>query len=785
MIDRVFRRIYLLHFFVSVALLSLVGVGTWYFIVSGIADGDKTSALFEASKIIDSFQRDGKLAELKSSIESNKIQRAAALTAEIGSDIKNVSVSIPTEEAANLLIDSAKLQKSLTLLTVDISITDLIKVLDRKMRKFNLFVEENSWRTLTRISRRIIARTERLDEISFSRFRSINRSISQDMRIMKKVTQSSSLSSEIKKIILLRLKSLMTEVQMFKQYLVKYSKSLVAFKNYQLNFNSWYSSVSPEVSIRVMELEKIGKRFLLCLIGMFAILLFGSIAGFLILRRSKVRSSKELESETLELFQRGVVAHDPKIGLNISAEFKSSLGRLNLYVRRAMNFGDLVKSALPFPAATLDSNMKVTWANDIFCQEWGILAEDIDKDLVSWDYLERFINLENTNPVRDALDAGVAGIYQIELQSRDSRSKIPFEMYVCPDLKAEEEGSNMMKSAILFFYPLSAFEDTIAEQSRSIITPIEKAINTMLSDEFDTDFQNEIKPHFEDARIMTLFDKLVDHDANTNQQRKALIDEIDEKDGRLQDDHKQLHDIKDLCHLMEQDQSSLKKNLIETRDSIIRWGTTFNEMSENRNRLLDLTVATVEQSKIVSSKNGELLSLIESNQKSVPEIEGHKENIKQFRTEYCRIRESLMENIDQTMMLKRSVMKNEDGDKVVASLEKIKHDAKELDNSFMVLERSFKQLDIYLTKTKMAFEKSFESYMGEKKLVDFERVRVSMELLKKQYASLEQNREIVESELISKMGDLYHDYKNLHSKREDTHSLLINQRNIPENELIV
>ena len=147
---------------------------------------------------------------------------------------------------------------------------------------------------------------------------------------------------------------------------------------------------------------------------------------------------------------------------------------MNAYFEKRMSFGSIFQEALPLSAILLDKNLKVIWANNQFCDDWCISEEEIKKDYMSWDFLNKLTNIGNDDPVLEALKYNVAGIYQVKIKANDEAEVRPFEMFVSP---TSYQGETRV---MLFFYDLTNLEQTIQEQAKGILNPVKSSLEPPL-----------------------------------------------------------------------------------------------------------------------------------------------------------------------------------------------------------------------------------------------------------------------------------------------------------------
>ena len=202
--------------------------------VGGIGYFFWKSQLFSAESIVYKYQASGRIQKLDPKVVSKKLsslvnsgqtENLLNWSKTVKKDIDAINHQFPEEELDGPLMASlSQFDSSVKSLKTSTSLRKLYLIFDRKVRNFRTFVKTNNWRTLTRMSGRIVARLSAVRLNKVDSFANAVKVTGQELTVMRNVTESSVLSRQDKSRILIKLNSLNTEIKLFKKYLSRHQK---------------------------------------------------------------------------------------------------------------------------------------------------------------------------------------------------------------------------------------------------------------------------------------------------------------------------------------------------------------------------------------------------------------------------------------------------------------------------------------------------------------------------------------------------------------------------------
>jgi len=148
---------------------------------------------------------------------------------------------------------------------------------------------------------------------------------------------------------------------------------------------------------------------------------------------SSKRGSTKTEKLILDTIKDSLLPIETKRNENFSPEFKNELDKYRDYVHKRMTYGSIFQEAMPFASILLDSNLNLVWGNSHFYSQWQLQNFNQDgDDSLTWDFLQRFTDLEDNSSMLSALRLSSAGVYKIQVKNYSMAKAIPYEMHVSP-----------------------------------------------------------------------------------------------------------------------------------------------------------------------------------------------------------------------------------------------------------------------------------------------------------------------------------------------------------------
>lgn len=687
------------HYYLAImlSLLVLMGSGIYFYWHKGPANIENISNVFEANLIIDDIKKRNPISTIETLANTDQVRQAVRSMDVIQEYINNLHriAQVSSHEVLDMRFNEAK--QELTKLLSYPEQSNVVSVLNNKMISFEYYVSTNNWRTLTRVSNRVLARIspdQRTSNnfFSASKLAQLHNGIEADITLMKNVTTGSVLPTENKNEIINLLEGLETELDMMKNYAVQlqvFNQKMIPFKT---SYQKWFSDIEPAVSYKKIEFEKSSKNFLLASLATVAFLLGVIIFGFIVNARAKRNNQKRVEKFLVDTIKEGVLPLHAKGLHGVSKEYQDEIEKYREYIHKRMSFGSIFQDAMPFSSALLDSNLNVVWANALFYEHWKF--DKNNDESLTWDYLQRFTNLGEDDPVIQALKENVAGIYSIQVK-KDEAQVMPFEMYVSPVEYASQ------KRILIIFYPLTSFEQTLADQTKSIVGPIVRTLDALTNGQYNTSFKQKIEKDFKIGSISHVHEKFIKYNQFTTQQKNGLLGEIERLETSIEAFETRILEMGKLVESSDEKHRDLARQFNDVKADIVN-------MVENRGQLEAIYQSTAQSSKTLLKEEKDLLSisknasdLLVENTKAFETVSNVRVDFKKLKTEIEEARTRLLQMIDQSLVFQKTEGINT---RVEQSLTMIRSEMRSFDKLLTYFHKVSTQLDVGLSKVSMILD---------------------------------------------------------------------------------
>jgi hypothetical protein len=696
------RSLSIYHSLVLVIIFSSLSFGLYHFWHRGSANIDNIAQVFEANVLVTELRKDEGIEVINQLVASDRSREAIRFIDLKEQEIKKINTTVRTDEFYHLEEDLNTTRQSLNSLISYPEMGAVINVLSNKINGFESFVTGNNWNTLSRTSKRVQSRlsSDRLrssDFYSFSKISELVRALKSDIDYMKAVTTGSILSQENKNTILTSLSTFEPELEMIRGYVSVLKGFEDNQKRLSNSFNTWIAKVEPAIALKRIEFEKNSQTVFLALIALIGLVGFSFIGGFIIKNISQRSNQKTIEQLLSETIKEGLLPFNPNLSFEFSKEFNHELDKYREYVHKRMSFGTIFQEAMPFSSILLDSNLNVAWANGLFFEHWDIEKNQIEDGSTTWDFLQQFTNLGEDDPVIQALEHSLAGIYQIQVRRRSDSTSLPFEMYVSP---VEYAGQ---KRIMIIFYPLSSLEQTLSDQTKSLVGPVIRSLEALSDGVWNAEFEHRISKDFDIAGISHVFERFGTYFTQVTEQKDQLISEIES----LLAQFNQQKNLIDNLKIEVRDQMSKNQMVISEFNQVKQ---DIINVVELRSNLEELYQSTVQTSKSLLKDEIELLGkardvnrLLEENSCAFETVCKVRDEFKDLRFQIDHYRTELNRLVDQSHLFQRSSGVDQ---KLENSLGQIKIEMRNFDKVLTSFSKVSTQLDVGLSKVSMILDRN-------------------------------------------------------------------------------
>jgi hypothetical protein len=734
-------------------LVGLVGYGIFYFWNNGPVNIENVSSVFEATLQMDELKKRDDVKKVWKQVRNDRVRDAVSTLDGLEKDTKKLNSIAAVESFEELEKSLEQSKKSLNSLLSYPELTTIITVLNNKVTNFENFVVQNSWRTLTRVSRRINAkvkpsRTRSPGFFTYRKLRSLWKSVREDILLMEKVTESSVLSREDKNLILTKTKTLKTEIGMLGKYLREFSKFQKDFKKSDKAYQTWFKSIEPEISLKRIQFERNSQNMLFSLIGVVALMFIFSVFGFFVYRMGESRNRKDVEGMIVHAIKEGVLPTETNYEQSLLPESREEFDKYREYIHKRMSFGSIFQDAMPFSSILLDSNLNLVWANGLFYDHWSLDEYKNSDENLTWDFLQRFTNLGENDPVLSAVKDDVAGIYNIQVKTKTDNESLPFEMYVSPVLYANQ------RRIMISFYPLRSIEETLSNQSKALVGPVARTLDALSTGNFTSEFKDKVQKDFDIAGINEVWSKFNTYNDFVNTQKNGLLNEIERLENDLYDQFKLVDDVQSVLSQKEEIQRVSMTKFNEAKDGIISIVELRNEMENLYQNTVVASKGLFRDEVSLLSQSQKLTDILGENQRALENVDGVRKEYKKLKGEVDQFKGRMLQLLDQSLIFQKNDSNNY---KIEQSLTKIKLEVKSFEKVLTQFSKISTALDVNLSKVSLI--------MQQCEAPDFtalqERMEEARDLIESDMfnvSRLSRNGQLRDEEMITALKGLYQSF---------------------------
>ncbi len=760
-----------------ITIFAVLCAGVYTYWNNGPANMDRVAQIFESTVKLDSLTKNKDLKKVKNLIRRDRVREAIASHEKLQEKINTLN-ELETVESYDVF--EANMQKLKTSLNSMLSFSrksSLISVLRTKVANFNSFVVHNQWRTLTRVTQKIQTKisngaSKSPSFYTYKKMSRLHKSITRDIKYMETVTQSSVLTNEDKNLIMIKLGTLKTELNLLKKSLSSLKDFYVNYNLTEKSYNSWLLKIEPALALKKINIVKSSETTLYAMIAIVAMVFLFFIIGHFVYAKGGRAQKVQVEKELLGVIKEGLIPVKATVNDSWSQMFQEEIDKYREYVHKRMSFGSIFQDAMPFSSILLDSNLNLVWANTLFYEHWD-LNEKVKADLnVTWDFLQRSTNLGENDPVVTAVKENIAGIYQIQVKTENNEEAAPFEMYVSP---VEYAGQ---KRIMVIFYPLRSLEETLGNQMKSLVSPVSKTLDALIENQFQGDFIDRVKDDFDAAGIEHIFKKFTKMNDFYNAQRNGLMTEIETIENTLFEQYKIMDDVKivfdgqkDLQRDAVSKFSSAKEHIISIVDMRSQFENMMNQMSHLGSELFEEELTLLSKASDISEVMEENTRAMESLVKSRDDFKKLKSQVEMFRSRVGQI-------------LEHSRNSDWSGAKNVQGLQRLKSELMDFENVLTSFSRVATSLDVGLSKVQIIMQSKEMPDVNATKQ-NFETLRLQMEEISTESSKLGRIGQSKDEELIKSLKGLFLSFQNLRSKSKELDDMIMEpyQNDVPFEEV--
>lgn len=691
------------HFYWMIVILGLIvlfAYGAKFYWSSGLLNIEYVSNLYDGTSKVKAVKERNDIEELKKFVDGDRIKDANKIFLRLEADIKDLK-SIKSIERPTFEDNDKKLKLALSNMQSSPELTTILNNITSKVTTFENFVNENKWPTLTKMAMNLRVKVSpgRLMTgglFNFERTQNLTQSINNDIEALINFTESSGLQPDIRMAIINRIKTISKDAEPLSNYIEEHKNFNRIYKDFSNDYQVWFKQVEPEIALKKIQFEKSSQTIIYSLIILFTGLITALALGMVIYNFSSKRGSVKTEKLILDTIKDSLLPLEAKKVENFSNEFKNDLDKYRDYVHKRMTYGSIFQEAMPFASILLDSNLNLVWGNSHFYTQWQLQNFNQDgDDSLSWDFLQRFTDLDDNSSMLSALRLSTAGVYKIQVKNYSMAKSIPYEMHVSPVDYAGQ------KRIMVIFYPLSESQSLLDKQKSQITSPVVKILEAYINESVDGEMKAQVKKEVESAGIGEVFSKLNTYVEQNEKRRDELNLEIENLEFNLQEQKNIISELrKYLVASFENQRASVEK--------YTHFKSSVTAVLDARDQLEDQFKFMLNTSRELYKDQSQVLSSADKAEKSVDEylkslktITHLKAEFKDLKNNVDEFKSRIVQLLDQFMIFQSHEV---DSTRLEQFLGKVKFEIKGFEKVLIDFGKVVTQLDVTVTKVDMMVE---------------------------------------------------------------------------------
>jgi hypothetical protein len=657
---------------------------------------EKNQSMFELAGNIESISAARISQDIEEKLSQGQGKELYAVLDDLDLKMRAVSSTFETSNFPEVEDSYTDMRSNLKKMVATSDVSAVLRVLYEKTQDLYDYTDKNNWPTLNRYAGKLVSlvapyKISQKNYYTGARLKNIIRVYEFSLGEMIEVTKKSSFTEAVKNDVINRVNSLNKELGLITDYHQHYAGFDKSYKDFMTYYGLWFNEVKPNIIGIKFSLIENSKSFLKLLSFFLSTNLILLIFSFWLKKREKVFWRQEEEKRQLDVMKNQLLS-EGKQATTFLSENQEEFNKIRNSLQNRMSFGQVFQEALPFSALMLDNSLNLVWANKLFLENWNI--ETTYQNLgLTWEQLQRNTNLGENDPILEAHHNGIAGIYQIQIKRSVDAEALPFEMYVSP---IEHMGK---KRIMIFFYPLRSMEETLINQSRSLVGPVKRVLESMMENSFSQEFSDQLRKDFEVAGIQDiheLFFKVFEKQQN---QIKSLLSEITDMEGENLDQKKILSDLTCKTALIDQAEKQLKEITLSEKQDMLKLAEEVEHLSglveENKKLSLDLLQQGLSLYQLAHAQKSQDLE----NQNFVQNLEKTKEEVKLLAFKVSEIKTLISQEVEQMIVYAKSPRFGQD--KIENSANKSRQHLAQFQKLEFELQRTIKQFDLGFSKREL------------------------------------------------------------------------------------
>jgi hypothetical protein len=666
-----------------------------YFWNQGYVDGKKITEVHIINDTLLEVKKGTQLTNIEKSISQGETLKSIQELEKLTLEMKNIAYKTDFNLFQPLHSVLKKLNNDLVKMEDLPSKNKIISNVENKVIKFNQFAVANKYQTLTRTTDRMLSEIKNQNNLS-----QLSKNLNIDTDLIIDVVTKSTLASEKKHEIFKKVESFDDDFKMIKDFAFQNEKLHKGINKAKDETSNWLKIVGPFLTEEKMRAEQIGRYYMIALLGLLSFVLIGIFSSIAFNISARKKEIKIIQNYTDEIINHYLIGKENIKQKGLAEPIQEIVLRAQNYLNKRMSFGYVFQDTLPFPALMLDHNLRVIWHNKNFLESWNLSEEDINHEMLSWDYLAKMTNIGEDDPVLEAIKTRVGGIFQIKVNAKENNQNVPYEMYLTP-LTVENE-----KRLMIYFYPLDNMQTTITDQSSELAKLVKNMIQaTTLK---NSDEIRNLKVEFDRMGIADIYLKIRELSEVQLAEQNQLISKMNSRDQQYKNMSNFLNTVEQVNLDNMSNTTEIIRSLKTIKEIVIK---SFDNNSNAQSLIKDLEMLNenlIDRLENSIALNGNLHSFYQEINNCLPQLDLLKAEYRRIKMELLDKRSSLSLSLSQLVHVKKKISDTDSLEKFSIQYEKVINDFRAIDDLIVQLDKKLMTSEVLTTKFTMLSEERKE-----------------------------------------------------------------------------
>jgi len=491
----------------------------------------------------------------------------------IGSLERSLGVPRGAELAKQLEAFAREITNAATLSRPD----ELLQTVSEKARRLRVQAEGRRWQNLARMLQRFEARAREL-QLNLRVESPLVRYMESDLTATVALIKNSALDEADKNEVLKQLEGIRQETQMLLElHQARRGQGDIGERTEEA-LAKWVARAELAVGGLEAQARERNARVVAWLWATFAFLAVGWALVSAVSARAQAAQLRASDERLNEVLARRVYEGDASWLSALAPQRRDEIAHALKNLKKRLPLGEEFALGLPFAAALINHERQLAWANELFCEQFGLEPEDLEHESRAWESIEENLVTNERGAIERALHDAAPGVWQVKWKMPDGVT-VPLELHVAPV-------AGKKPKLLVVFYPLAFVQDAIVAQGQLLLAPIREAFAALEAEAWGVEAEARLKEQWSQVGLSQEWERFARTIHRMNEVRGDLLSQAQLLESERHDLLKEISD-RDLA-FQERGQNLLGRlsGLRDIRDALVSLDQLTNEFGIEHSALV-------------------------------------------------------------------------------------------------------------------------------------------------------------------------------------------------------